>query len=63
MIHGLAHQEYWRPEILFAIASSVGIPLCIDAATAKPPMEMTFGHFARVMVDVDLMHELILKLS
>ncbi|MCI18401.1 hypothetical protein A2U01_0039555, partial [Trifolium medium] len=52
-IHGLA-QEYWRPNIVFAIASSLGTPLCTDSVTSKPLMERTFGHFARVLVDMDL---------
>ena len=52
-IYGLP-QEYWRPKILFAIASSVGSPICTDVATAKPLMERTFGHFARVLVDMDV---------
>lgn len=56
-IYGLA-QEYWRPKILFAIASSVGTPLCTDAITGKPAIERTFGHFARVLVDMDLCKEL-----
>jgi hypothetical protein len=52
-IHGLA-QEYWRPKILFAIASSVGTPICTDSASTKPRIERTFGHFARVLVDMDV---------
>ncbi|XP_058746952.1 uncharacterized protein LOC131619931 [Vicia villosa] len=47
-------QEYWRPRILFAIASCVGTPICIDAASAKPRMDRTFGHFVRVLIDMDL---------
>jgi hypothetical protein len=50
---GLA-QEYWRPKILFAIASSVRTPICTDAIAAKPMFDRTFGHFARVLVDMDL---------
>ncbi|WJX83945.1 hypothetical protein P8452_66568 [Trifolium repens] len=52
-LFGLA-QEYWRPKILFAIASSVGTPICTDALAAKPMFDRTFGHFARVLVDMDL---------
>jgi len=52
-IYGLS-QEYWRPKILFAIASSVGTPICTDHATNKPIFEREFGHFARVLVDMDL---------
>jgi hypothetical protein len=52
-IYGLS-QEYWRKKILFAIASSVGTPICTDAITSKPRMERSFGHFARILVDMDL---------
>ncbi|MCH81737.1 DUF4283 domain protein [Trifolium medium] len=51
--YGLS-QEYWRPNILFAIASSIGTPICIDSITAKPMLERTFGQFVRVLVDMDL---------
>ncbi|MCH87332.1 hypothetical protein A2U01_0008200, partial [Trifolium medium] len=51
--YGLS-QEYWRPNILFAIASSIGTPICIDSVTAKPMIERTFGQFVRVLVDMDL---------
>jgi hypothetical protein len=56
-IYGLS-QEYWRPKILFAIASSVGTPLCTDAVTTKPKFDRTFGHFVRVLVDLDISNEL-----
>jgi len=56
-IHGLS-QEYWRKKIIFAIASSVGTPICVDSVTSKPAHERTFGHFARVLVDIDLTKEL-----
>lgn len=52
-IYGLP-QEYWRPRIMFAIASSVGTPICTDTASAKPMTERTFGQFARVLVDMDV---------
>ncbi|MCI21095.1 hypothetical protein A2U01_0042259, partial [Trifolium medium] len=52
-IYGLS-QEYWRPNIIFAIASSIGTPICTDAVTAMPLMERTFGQFVRVLVDMDL---------
>jgi len=52
-IYGLS-QEYWRLKILFAIESSVGTPICTDHATNKPMFEREFGHFARVLVDIDL---------
>ncbi|KAK2418107.1 hypothetical protein QL285_040346 [Trifolium repens] len=56
-IYGLS-QEYWRPKILFAIASSVGTPLCTDVVTNKPKFDRTFGHFVRVLVDLDISNEL-----
>ncbi|KAK2455694.1 hypothetical protein QL285_003121 [Trifolium repens] len=56
-IHGLS-QEYWRPKILFAIASSVGTPICLDAFSNKHMLERSFGHYARVLVDVNLLQEL-----
>lgn len=52
-LYGLS-QEYWRPNIIFAIASSIGTPICLDSVTAKPMLERTFGQFARVLVDMDL---------
>jgi len=52
-IYGL-YQEYWRKNILFAIASSVGTPICTDSISFKPLMERSFGHFARVLLDLDL---------
>jgi hypothetical protein len=47
-------QEYWRLNILFAIACSIGTPICLDPFTAKPMLDRTFGQFARVLVDIDL---------
>jgi hypothetical protein len=52
-LYGLS-QEYWRPKILCTIASSIGTPICTDAIAAKPMFERTFGHYARVLVDMDL---------
>lgn len=52
-IYGLP-QEYWRPKILFAIANSVGTPICSNSASTKPRIERTFGQFARVLVDMDV---------
>jgi hypothetical protein len=52
-IYGLS-QEYWRPKILFAIASSIGTPICTDAIASKSMFERTFGQYARVLVDLDL---------
>ncbi|GAU22700.1 hypothetical protein TSUD_138230 [Trifolium subterraneum] len=60
-IYGLG-QEYWQKSILFTIASSLGTPICIDSVTAKPMHERTFGQFARVLVDIDLLQPLRYKL-
>ncbi|MCH81555.1 hypothetical protein A2U01_0002345, partial [Trifolium medium] len=60
-IYGLS-QEYWQKNILFTIASSIGTPICTDAATAKPMHERTFGQFVRVLVDIDLLQPLRYKL-
>lgn len=43
-------QEYWRPRILFAISRGIGIPLSHDDATINKYL----GHYARVLVDIDL---------
>ncbi|XP_058776586.1 uncharacterized protein LOC131650900 [Vicia villosa] len=47
-------QEYWRPRILFAIASCIGTPICIDAASSKSRIDRTFGQYVRVLIDMDL---------
>jgi hypothetical protein len=60
-IYGLS-QEYWHKNILFTIAGSLGTPICIDSVTAKPMHERTFGQFARVLVDIDLLQPLRYKL-
>ncbi|XP_058763217.1 uncharacterized protein LOC131636624 [Vicia villosa] len=60
-IHGLS-QEYWRSRIIFAIASSIGTPICIDSASNKSSFERPFGHFVLVLVDLDMMKELIYKI-
>lgn len=57
-LHGLA-REYWRPVILFEIAGVLGTPLALDEVTKK----ITFGHFARVLIKIDItsdLHERIL---
>lgn len=51
--HGLS-REYWRPKILFEIGSGVGVPIALDEAT----MKRSFGHFARILIEVDLTIEL-----
>lgn len=52
-IYGLA-QEYWRQKIIFAIAGAVGSPICTDSITNKPMIERSFGHYVRVLVDLNL---------
>jgi hypothetical protein len=47
-------QEYWRQHTLFEIASAIGTPLMLDEAT----LNRTFGHYARVLVDMDLSQNL-----
>jgi hypothetical protein len=49
-ISGLA-QEYWRPKIIFAMAGSIGTPICMDNNTNKPAFDRNFGHYARILVD------------
>jgi hypothetical protein len=60
-IFGLS-QEYWHKTILFTIAGSLGTPICIDSITAKPMHERTFGQFARVLVEIDLLQPIRYKL-
>jgi len=59
--YGLA-QEYWVQDIIFAIAGSLGTPICTDETTAKPRIERTFGHYARVLVDMDVSQTIKYKL-
>jgi hypothetical protein len=42
-------QEYWRHCTLFKITSAIGTHLALDNAT----LNRTFGHYARVLVDID----------
>jgi hypothetical protein len=54
-------QEYWMERTLREIASAVGTPLLIDKATTK----RLFGHYARILVDMDLsrkiFHEIVVE--
>jgi len=43
-------QEYWWERTLKEIASTVGTPIDIDG----PTRNRTFGHYARMLVDIDL---------
>lgn len=56
-IHGLL-LEYWRPKIVFAITSSIGISLYTDLASNKCNSEIVFRHFVRILVDLDLNNDL-----
>lgn len=51
-------QEYWRLKILFAIASSIGTPICSDIASIKPMIDRNFGYYVRVLVDMDVSSEI-----
>ncbi|XP_057803410.1 uncharacterized protein LOC131018720 [Salvia miltiorrhiza] len=42
--------EYWTKEIISSIGNSVGVPIKVDGVTADGDV----GHFARVLVEVDL---------
>ncbi|KAK0594536.1 hypothetical protein LWI29_009004 [Acer saccharum] len=42
--------EYWHPKIIYDLAKGIGVPLRLDRAT----VEGDFGHFARVLVDIDV---------
>jgi hypothetical protein len=43
-------REYWRQCTLFEITSAIGTPLALDNTT----LNWSFGHYARVLVDIDL---------
>jgi len=46
--------EHWRPKILFAIASGIGIPLDLDEATSSKKL----GYVAKILADLDLLLKL-----
>ena len=54
-------QEYWMEQTLREIANAVGTPLLIDNATSN----RLFGHYARILVDMDLsrklFHEIVIE--
>lgn len=56
-IHALS-QKYWCPNIIFAIASSIGTPICIDSTSNRSTLNRSFGNFMRVLVDIELMNEI-----
>lgn len=43
-------QEYWRPKILLENANGIGTPIALDETTGN----RFFGHYARVLIDVNL---------
>ncbi|KAK0581768.1 hypothetical protein LWI29_017716 [Acer saccharum] len=43
-------EEYWHPKIISDLARGIGVPLWLDKAI----VEGDFGHFARVLVDIDM---------
>lgn len=55
-------QEYWRPNIIFVIASSIWTPIYIDSASNKAHFERDFGHFVTVLLDLDQIKELSYKI-
>lgn len=59
--YGLA-QEYWKPKILFAITRSIGTPIFPNFSFTKPMIDKTFGHFFRVLVDMDVSSEIRYKI-
>ena len=46
---------YWHPQILSDVARAIDVPLKIDQATINGD----FGHFARVLIDIDLKNPLL----
>ncbi|KAF1898253.1 hypothetical protein Lal_00033019 [Lupinus albus] len=47
-------QDYWSARIIYSIVGGIGIPISLDEATSN----RSFGHFARVLVDLDLKSDL-----
>ncbi|KAF1879339.1 hypothetical protein Lal_00005805 [Lupinus albus] len=47
-------QEYWSGRFIYSIAGGIDTPISLDEATSN----RTFGHFARVLVDIDLKSDL-----
>ncbi|KAF1881297.1 hypothetical protein Lal_00023333 [Lupinus albus] len=43
-------QEYWSAKIILSVTCGIGTPTSLDDATST----RSFGHFARVLVDIDL---------
>lgn len=47
-------QEYWTLKIIYHIDSRVGTPICMDINVSQSFFARSFGHYARILVDVDL---------
>lgn len=45
-----------------ANARSLGRPICVNSTSSKPYFDRSFGHFVRVLVDVDLHEDLSYKI-
>ena len=50
---------YWHPQILSDIARAIGVPLRLDQTTVNGD----YGHYARVLVDVDLKNPLLYQVE
>ncbi|KAL8477942.1 hypothetical protein ACS0TY_030009 [Phlomoides rotata] len=50
--------EYWQPGILEAMATALGTLIKIDDRTVQRRM----GHYARILVEIDMKNELIDKI-
>lgn len=46
--------EFWHPDLITGIGRAIGNPIKIDGKTASG----VFGHFARILVDVDFQNPL-----
>lgn len=46
------------PNIIFVIASSIGILVFLDTTTNKYMFDRSLAHYARILVDVDLSNAL-----
>lgn len=55
-------QEYWRPKILFSIASSICTPICSGMVFTSPLIDRSFSHFVRVLVDMHVTKEIRYKI-
>lgn len=49
-------------KISFSIAASLGTSICLDNATSKREEDMYFGHYVRILVDINLNNIFMIKL-